>query len=181
MTETTVAYHSDGPRAARPAVNVKVHGFDRAAFDALSAALDEPELGQYQNRAERLYQMAEEVTFEIFWSGAEAEAARRGLGPIEQEGRSGGWLVLTDGRDPQDESTFDVGGLDPDDDDIVEQRGAATEWLAAYRELAAWCAERVQAAPGEIARGARSMAIDEVAAGSVTLRSWLAFGKDGTL
>lgn len=179
MTETAVGYHRDGFREARPAVNVKVYATinDPAtvrAWEEIGSALgDDPDLGVYAGNAERLYRQAEEQAFARFWADAAEKAAELGLGPIEQEGRSGGWLVLTDGRDPRRM------GYDGMGDDIGEED--KIEWLASYRALSEWCAGRVAAAPREIARLAREAAIEIVAHRSVTLRSWLAFGREGTL
>lgn len=131
---TTVAYHADYGRGARPAINVKVRGFDSATFDRLAASIGEQE-------TENLFEAGWERMVEQFWMDAEVMADGLGLGPIESEGRSGGWLVFADGRDPQD-----FGGK------------ARIDWLRAYRQMVDWCAEQVRSAPAEQARIAEEIA-----------------------
>lgn len=163
MPDTTVQYHTDGyGRPARPAVNVKVHGTDFAAYDRLCAAI---------SNVDDLYQRAEEVIFARFWSDAADMAASLGLGPITQEGRSGGWLVLTDGRSPElyTPSTTDK-------EDVRAYAAARRDWLAAYRKLADWCAERVHTAPARVAALAQQLAMDELGA-EPAHRMWLAAGE----
>lgn len=160
-TETQVSYHRDNPFAmARPAVNVKVNfGRMDLEYDEIAHALDEyPESG-VAHRTNRLYEIAQEQVFEAFWIEAATKADELGLGEIEQEGHSGGWLVLAEGRDLS---------VSYDRKASIAER---SDWLAAYRQLAAWCAERVAAAPAEIAKLARELAIEEVENGSVAVRA----------
>ncbi len=156
---TVVSYHADGYAAARPAINVKVYGYAGLEHGKLYATLGD-------RRAEPLYEIAEEQVYGEFWADAASMAADLGLGPIEQEGRSGGWLVLTDGRDPQDPDTIEYVRDDEYtlDDPSVGQEIAVREWLAAYRQLADWCADQVREAPARVARLAQQLAMDEVGA-----------------
>lgn len=178
MSDTTVSYHRDGFGPARPAVNVKVYtshqvmlppGFERA-YDNGTTRLPE---------ADRLINAAWDQLQERFWQDAAGMADSLGLGPIEQEGRSGGWLVLTDGRDPQDPTTLrNVCGLCltcwplprssgtecHDDECPCHGERAAKEWLAAYRKLSGWCAKQVAAAPARVAALAQQLAMDELGA-----------------
>lgn len=138
---TTVAYHADGHDAARPAVNVKLGLYDQRPLDELRATLGEAE-------ADALIELAQEIVVNDALNDAAYLARQSGLGEIEQEGRSGGWLVFTDGRDPQDSMTFD------------ERR----DWLAAYRKFAAWCDTEVAAIPERATRLAANLAERRVAA-----------------
>src|SRR5688500_16538314 len=110
---TVVSYHRDMFGPGRPAINVKCHGFDRAAFDTLA---DNPTIGH--NEAGSLFDFATELVARSWWEDAENTARSLGLGEIEQEGRSGGWLVFTDGRDP-----LDMGGK------------KRLDWLRAYSAM----------------------------------------------
>ena len=182
MTATEVQYHRDGWGPGRPAVDVKDHhaGMDyrialerlvgsAAGADAIEAEDDYP--GDGNGRAYSILQ-------ERFWQDAETLAEEYGLGPIEQEGRSGGWLVLTDGRDPQDPETFCA---DTAEDDGAHAADATREWLAAYRKLRDWCEAEVASAPARVAALAQSLAIDAAGERTITLRSWLAWGKEYAL
>lgn len=140
MTDTHVAYHSDYLRSARPAVNVKVRMLHA---DRDYAALYDRIAGNPTLDADALAEAAWEYVCRRFWDDAAIEADRLGLGAIEQEGRSGGWLVLTDGRDPLDM----VGN---------ERRS----WLARYRRLVEWCDRQTAAAGIETARVLRAYAAD---------------------
>jgi hypothetical protein len=84
MTETRVAYHADGYDAARPAIDVKLHDPWGPGEYAFAVAVGDNELAEaYLNRAfDRLQ--------EQFWQDAASMAEELGLGPITQEGRSGG-------------------------------------------------------------------------------------------
>lgn len=177
MTDTIVSYHTDGfTRPHRPAVNVKVHGFDRAAFERLALALGEDyDLGEHAPKADAYYQGAEEQVYEAFWMDAEAMAADLGLGPIEQEGRSGGWLVLTDGRDPQDGSMACVNHRYGVSERCVACLAIRKAWLTRYRKLREWCEAEVKAAPDRIAALALDQATERVLSHSVAVRGMLAF------
>jgi hypothetical protein len=148
MADITVAYHADGYGPARPAVNVKVHGWSLAA--KLYTILDNDD-------AERLYRLAEERVYSDFWQAAEENATQRGLGAITQEGRSGGWLVFTEG--PSSEAMTAPGA----------SKRLIREWVEQYAAFAAWCAAEVAAAPERAARLAQDMAMDEVGRQSVAL------------
>jgi hypothetical protein len=139
----SVAYHSDYLRPGRPAINVKVRPFHfdaaySAAHDALAA---NPMVGE--EGANFLGECAYEALAEEFWRDAAAYAEELGLGAIEQEGRSGGWLVIAD--------------TDPRDMDNNAQRSA---WLARYRDLRAWCEEQIAGAPAATAALMLDMAAD---------------------
>jgi hypothetical protein len=168
-TETTVQYHSEGfGRGARPAINVKWHGvYDVAQSAAVKALADE--LGEQWVTADgapdSALDLAVQMASEEWWETAADAALRLGLGAIETEGRSGGWLVFTDGRDPQEMQPYNAGLVDdPNDLDLLhcdycsvietaadlpsdwngetgnheacEERVA---WLAAYRTMVQWC------------------------------------------
>jgi hypothetical protein len=144
MTETRVAYHADGYDTARPAINVKLHDPWGPGEYAFAAAVGDNELAEaYLNRAfDRLQGQ--------FWQDAE----ELGLGPITQEGCSGGWLVFTDGRDPQLSSYF--GNI------AEEQDEAVRDWLAAYRAMVAWVESELASAPERVRNLAQQLAMDEV-------------------
>lgn len=151
----SVAYHADGYGPARPAVNVKCGSPWGAAEYALADSLGSVE------RAEGYLETAFESLAARFWSDAAEMALALGLGPIEQEGRSGGWLVLTDGRDPQDMAV----ACDSTVESIrYEAQSERASWLAAYRQLADWCAEQVRTAPARVAALAQQLAMDEIGA-----------------
>lgn len=137
---TEVAYHSEYSGDARPAIRVKVYDFDRETFDRLTRSMGEA-------RAEQLFEYAQYAVASAWWDEAAAMADALGLGGIEQEGRSGGWLVFTDGRDP-----LDMGGK------------VRRDWLAAYREMAEWCRTSLEQIPAEIAQAAVDMANAEAVA-----------------
>lgn len=169
MPDTKVAYHvdDDGPR---PAINVKVRASGWAFHsDAVDTALGEDA---------HVYAVAYALVRGSFWNDAEGKADALGLGPIAQRGRSGGWLVFTDGRDPQDcaeHPTYD----DRPDLDTGDPCDWMVDWLAAYRTMTEWARTRIASVPAEAARLAEELAQDIVGEGSVTLRSWLAFGLFG--
>jgi hypothetical protein len=137
---TSVAYHSDGFRGGRPAINVKVHDRDMDGYEQLEASMGE-------KRAQELYEIAEEFVGRWWWEAAEQEANELGLGPIEQEGRSGGWLVFTDGRDP-----LEFGGK------------PRLDWLRAYSAMVEFCRESLAEIPAEIQREAEELANSQAVA-----------------
>lgn len=223
MTETTVAYHvEDGE--GRPAIRVRDYhaGMDYiVALERLIGPLPESDddPGRDDFRA-----VAYDRIRELFWHDAATLAEELGLGPIEQQGRSGGWLILTDGRDPESmeddhicrcghwqtehyapeanepggcegcfagkhEDTLHIFALDPEQDTLAEIAGRGGEpsawprhaWLEGYRKLRDWCESYIADAPAKVARLAQSLAIDAAGEASVTLRSWLAWGKEYAL
>lgn len=168
MTETTVAYHRDGYHRdgfgpGRPAINVKYHGrlWADTDYDRIMRRLaGNPAIGEAES--ERMAEQAYDQIAAAFWSDAADQAQWLGLGAIEQEGRSGGWLVLTDGRDPADPETFgfSVEGETGDEPWTRQEEQAIRAWLAAYRQMVEWCAERLAAVPGEMTAILEDMAAD---------------------
>lgn len=155
MPDTTVTYHRDGYGPARPAVNVKVHVTGRDYWpDAFDVNDEAAEIGRSTSLS--FMEVAYDRIVTDFWQDAADLAADLGLGPIEQEGRSGGWLVLTDGSWPD---------LEDPDDGLPADRAA---WLAAYRQLSDWCAEQVRSAPARVAALAQQLAMDELGAEPAT-------------
>jgi hypothetical protein len=186
-TETEVAYHYD--RSARPAINVKVYArFDSDVRRRLEAALD-PSESTIDTRSKRmvkdaaekfgldvdtLYEQSFEDLQQQWWDEAEQKAKTLGLGPIEAEGRSGGWLVFTDGRDPQNmlrgeieqgiverfPTEFELGiaesdgnvGMTYDDDD-------RRAWLTGYRAMVEWCAQSIRDYSADLDRAAVQLAL----------------------
>lgn len=128
-TETNVAYHRDGFGRGRPAINVKMYA---RVWDLPKVLELDARVGT--EHTEELLQAAEETLYPRWWDEAAAKAEEYNLGPITQEGRSGGWLVFTDGTDPQA-----MGGNDRKD------------WLAAYRLMDEWCDTEVDAMPARLA------------------------------
>lgn len=225
MTETVVSYHRDGLyEKGRPAINVKVHAAGLDFWPDVFRRMDGDPLFQERDFSE--IDRAQEIVFGRFWHDAEVMAEELGLGPIEQEGRSGGWLVFTDGRDPQtmdddhvcrcghwqaehylpadgepggcegcaashpDEDASEHGfEVDPEADTLaaIADRGGDPAawprhvWLAAYLSMAAWCDMFIADAPAKVAALAQSLAIDAAGERTITLRSWLAWGKEYAL
>ncbi len=112
-TEHGVTMHRESYGGVMPAVNVKIHDF--SGYDEARAALEargvDPEV------AEKAVEWADEANRETFWEQAQDDAefylckrrmtgrySRFGFSPslrIEQQGRSGGWLVVAGiGDDP---------------------------------------------------------------------------------
>jgi hypothetical protein len=157
----SVAYHSDDYRPARPAVNVKVHvpGADYwpDVFRSVPPIAPDGLIGDY----EPLVEEAHDRIRARFWQDAQGMADSLGLGPIEQEGRSGGWLVLVGAGDPALMDCPNAGEdhfCDPCD--AFESQRA--DWLAAYRLLFTWCADQVREAPARVAALAQQLAMDEI-------------------
>jgi hypothetical protein len=151
---TNVAYHTDGfSRPHRPAINVKCYGTDRIAFDRLASSIGE-------RKAEELTQAAWEQLAEEFWTLAEEESDSLGLGPIESEGRSGGWLVFTDGRDPEDGLPCVNHRYDGWNDRCVACVARQRAWLRRYRTMQTWVADYIADVPAECARIAAEIATD---------------------
>lgn len=143
---TTVTYHSDGYAAARPAINVKCR---TAGADCWPPAGIFPEAGtpgENDQDYDALVGTAYERVQSDFWQAASEIATQRGLGEITQEGRSGGWLVLTDPPFTHEEYP-DV---------------PCEEWLAAYTALHDWCDREVAAAPDRVKALAHQYGMDRV-------------------
>lgn len=152
MTETTVSYHAEMYHEARPAINVKCYATGpRDTFETLERNIGARE-------TERLYEVAWIDLVDAFWSEATDEAESLGLGPIESEGRSGGWLVFTDGRDPQDMELCDTINSEPC------TMACRAGWLAAYRSMTEWCRDYIAAVPAELDRIALEIANAEAVA-----------------
>lgn len=141
---TTVKYHRDGFAEGRPAINVKCYTSHQVMLpDGFQAAYANGTV-HLDDIAGDLIDAAAARVASDFWQAAEEMADQRGLGGIEQEGRSGGWLVFTD-SDPDDE---------PDAD-------KAAHWLAGYRAMTEWADAYIAAAPGKVSRLAQQYAMDE--------------------
>lgn len=150
--ETNVAYYRDDDGTGRPAINVKVHAAGRDYWHpALECA--------YGDLSDHVpTELAYERVQSDFWQAAQEIATQRGLGEITQEGRSGGWLVFTDGRDPQDVATL----CDPDEGHTdADSCEAVTEWLAAYRAMVEWADAFIADAPRKVRDLAQQLAMDE--------------------
>lgn len=145
MTGTIVAYHVEAFEHGRPAINVKV----RARFhdDPAYRRTYEAIAGNPLADADALAEQAWDYIARRFWDDAANKSDALGLGRIEQQGRSGGWLVLIDGHDPQD--------MGP-----AERR----DWLARYSALVEWCERQIAAAPIETARVLQAYAADAAVA-----------------
>lgn len=154
--DTIVSYHSDdGP--ARPAINVKVRAPGVAFWpDNLLRPLD-------IDAAANIVGTAYERVQSAFWREAEAKADELGLGGITQEGRSGGWLVFTDGRDPRDmDDAADCGLGDFEGGKCRVLHDGRREWLAAYREMREWAEAYIADAPRKVRELAQSLAMNGV-------------------
>jgi hypothetical protein len=159
MTETEVSYHSDYGAGGRPAINVKLH------VPGIDYWPDEIDVLGHDVAADLVERAFNEIA-EGFWRDAEQQAETLGLGPIEQQGRSGGWLVFTDGRDPREmetdrEFTLEEFRDDPSAGYYSRERG---DWLTAYGVMREWCEAQLREAPERVRERARSLAIDEIAA-----------------
>jgi hypothetical protein len=170
-TETTVSYHADEYRVARPAINVKDYhsGMDFvAAVEKLIGGPASGLLGESQNAIypADLRDEAYERIVSDFWQAAQEIATQRGLGEIEQEGRSGGWLVFTDGFDP--EHYVDINAEDAD----VPEESPLGEWLANYRAMTEWADAWIADGPRKVAALAQQIAMDELGIGPA--RRWVA-------
>jgi hypothetical protein len=154
---TVVQYHADGIEDPRPAIDVKDRhaGSDywprlpmtRSADGTVFPALPAGRMGVFVDLA---YGQAQRT----FWATAEEVAASLGLGPIAQEGRSGGWLVFTDGRDPQ--------RMEQDGVDLTVMR----EWLSGYRSMKAWSNDFLHDAPRRVREHAQQLAMDAAGHGA---------------
>ncbi len=134
---TAVTYHTDRYSPARPAINVKCHvagvnfwpeGWSHAAPFSFDRGM--------------LVELSYSRVVSTFWQNAQKLATQLELGHVEQEGRSGGWLVLADPRDPSD----------PCED--------YEAWLEGYSSLSAWCEVFIVAAPDRVAAAAQQLALD---------------------
>ena len=148
-----VTYHvEDKPT---PAINVKLYvaGNDfwpRPFFDLPESRVDGTvPIGN--TTAEALLDTAYNITQQDFWQEAEARATSLGLGDIEQQGRSGGWLALTDPRL--------VGLLE---DAPNGRRREAREFVEGYRALREWAEGFLADAPRRVASLAQQLAMDEL-------------------
>ena len=142
-----VKYHRDGYGPARPAINVKLHV---AGIDYWPESIDF--LGD--DVAAQLVETAYDETAEQFWADAEHMARELCLGKIEQQGRSGGWLVLTDGPG-YDMEALALADRTPDH---------GPRWIDGYSKLSTWANGFLADAPRMVRERARSLAIDYVAA-----------------
>lgn len=147
-----VQYHSDGFRDSRPAINVKHNvwldrGEQAETIAKLTAELGERWIGDGSYQSGALSEAIEDAQRD-WWEQAAEAAKGYGLGPIEQEGRSGGWLVFTDGRDPEDmaagieDDEHEPSESNPDGEPcewVDEARTELSEWLAGYSKMVAWC------------------------------------------
>jgi hypothetical protein len=183
--ETNVHYHvEDG--IGRPAIDVKDHHSGMDFVFAVERLIGGPASGLLGESVNAVYpstlrDIAYERIVSDFWQAAEEIATQRGLGEITQEGRSGGWLVFTDGRDPRMMSGGewrDPEDADPDDAYVqiaIEERA---EWLAGYRSMVEWADAWIADAPRKVAALAQQYAMDE--AGEPAARRMFAFGKGAT-
>lgn len=180
MPDTIVAYHADrAAYEARPAINVKCHRAGRVFWPTLPTTPHFPGASDaFDEAMGKHVEVAYERVQSDFWMTAEQIAEQNGLGPIEQEGRSGGWLVFTDGRDPQDPETFcDGDGIDHADDDAGTRRAdhmpTVKDWLAAYRSMVEWAETWIADAPRKVRDLAQQYAMD--AAGEAAALRMFAF------
>lgn len=138
--EAVTFYNCDGDPIPRPAIAVKDHhAGSEYQYPDLEAALG-------ADRYAEIGTFAYDELLERFWRDAQdvADAARLGA-MVEQEGRSGGWLVLV-GRDP-----------------VGLTGKARRDWLAGYQSLRDWCARQISTGPKRHHALMRSMAINAVA------------------
>jgi hypothetical protein len=171
----TVSYHTEDG-VSRPAIDVKDHHSGQDFVFAVERLIGGPAEGllgesvtcQYPTA---LRDLAYERIVSDFWQAATEIAEQKGLGEITQEGRSGGWLVFTDGRDPQDAATFCEDGQTGD-----EHEADVAEWLRAYRGMVEWADAWIADAPRKVAALAQQMAMDE--AGEPAARRFFAFDLD---
>lgn len=135
---TQVTYHADGYEPARPAINVKVY----------AAGLDfwPPTIDNRVDDVDRCVAAAYERVQSDFWQAAEEIATQRGLGYIEQAGRSGGWLVFE----------TDPNYLSADSAPLGRE-----EWLAGYRSMVEWADAYIADAPRKVRALAQQLAMDE--------------------
>ncbi|HET7070116.1 MAG TPA: hypothetical protein VFI40_04780 [Nocardioides sp.] len=174
--ETRVQYHTDGyGREARPAIDVKDRhtGADYTvpAFAGLYDAIGSADSNDLTEQAYELVQSD-------FWTAAYEKAADLGLGPIETEGRSGGWLVFTDGRDPQDPETF--GCEHSPEDNARQDCPLVAGWLEGYRAMVEWADAYIADAPRKVRDLAQQLAMDAAGEGPAH-RMFVTFRRDRTL
>lgn len=159
MIATTVTYHADGYGPARPGINVKdrhsgmdfVRELERLVGDAALVMGDSVNCIYPSD----LRDIAYTRVCSDFWQSAEELADQYGIGPITQEGRSGGWLAFDKAPD-LDENTADT-----------------RAWIKGYRALSAWAEEYIADAPARTARLAQDMKLDEIGSRAVN-RPYLA-------
>lgn len=94
-TKDSVQMHSDGPRPANPAINIKAHAFGDVA--AVVARFNCSEAV-----AERALQWAFQAAQQLFWEDAQGWADETCGGVVYGEGRSGGWAVVHNLPDVED-------------------------------------------------------------------------------
>lgn len=85
---TTIHYHAEHCQEAKPAVDVKDHGVLYARTEPYASLIEE--VGE--DVANALYERAREG----FWMDADVLADEYGYGEAYSEGRSGGWLVVSE-------------------------------------------------------------------------------------
>jgi hypothetical protein len=172
MTETTVHYHADGLyETGRPSIDVKdYHTGEDYWPPEFSRGIVRMSMGA---RSEAIVRAAYERVQSDFWQAAQEIAEQNGLGEIAQEGRSGGWLVFTDGRDPQEPGTLN-------DADTLHGAGyTVKDWLAGYRSMVEWADAFIADAPRKVRDLAQQLAMDE--AGEPAARRMFAFERTLTL
>lgn len=157
MGETTIRYHADNMEPARPAIDVKLHGVTRVKLeqtrDLLTNALGE-------DVTDELFQIAEDRVYGQFWNEDLPRMAQVLGFEIEQAGRSGGWVVITNG-DPLN---------DPDATNKVQK-----DWVSRYSQLRDFCDRETSEALNRMAETAREIALTVKGRSTVTIRAIEAF------
>lgn len=151
--ETQVSYHRDHMESPKPAINVKVHGFDRVTYALIESAMGE-------KFATQAFESAEFGVYSQFWDADMPILAKMHGFDVQGAGRSGGWIEILN-RDPMD--------LEGDE---------RKRFLQDYREFAEWCRNEVREAPSRIGRAAQDYAIETLLGRTVTARSIAAFETD---
>jgi hypothetical protein len=166
----TVHYHAEPGEPARPAINVKCHvagpvlwpkGWeDHPGGWALTGGPDQV------RRASAFIDAAWDSVASDFWQAAEEQADRRGLGPIHQAGRSGGWLVFELDPVALCECRPRASSHQPTDAECP-----LNNWLDGYAAMREWAEAYIAAAPARVRDLAQGMAMDEIGSRAVALAS----------
>lgn len=152
--DTQVSYHRDNPFGeARPAVNVKVHGFDRETFNLIETAMGE-------SFAQQAFEAGEMQVYSQFWEMDVQVMAKEHGFEIEGAGRSGGWIEITNA------------------DPLNLEEEQLEDFLLRYRAFEGWCRSEVKDAPNRVGKAAQDYAVETLLGRTVTAREIVAFEPD---
>lgn len=161
MGETTIRYHADHLEPARPAIDVKLNQSIRSGGrrqldetrDMLTNVLGETE-------TESLVEIAQNIVFEQFWTEDLPRVAKVLGFEVQQVGKSGGWVVITNADLLNDPDATDT---------------ARKDWVSRYSQLRDFCDRETAEAFNRMSVTARNLAQDDMGRRTVTIRAIEAF------